>query len=181
MNRVLDALPKSNATPFGRGKSKKDLENRDSFEAYAENTKKCIGKPFRFYTKDKNDTFKTGSRVCDLCGSRGVSFICTGGCKRVLCLEKDRSELILKRLEDKKIGPTLRSRFPVLANLGRKNVPAYYCDAGAVNGQTIFVGQSCFDIAHPERLTLVTPKNSVNDDQLSAVAVNTAEVTSPLR
>ena len=74
----------------GMGRPDRELKDR------ADNCKGC---PTVFHRPPNSKTigdgnpegFKTGGRVCTLCGSKEVSTMCYG-CKRVLCFGKDRSK-----------------------------------------------------------------------------------------
>lgn len=186
-NKVLEARTSTGATPVGRGKKKMSLENHECCDDYLERAKTCLGVPFRCYTQvikktKKNQelgVFSLRTRDCDLCGKRAVSFMCAGPCKRALCFDKDRSEAILKRLSNDKIGPILRERFPALASLSRNDVPAFYCSLGRIRGQEFFAGMSCFDIAHPERFKQSLQEEEQDLVQLSAVAASGASASSP--
>ena len=114
----------------------------------------CTGCPVRYFkikTMEKGDpsSFRTAENKCDLCKSRGVSWICTG-CKCVVCVDKDISKEILERLQDADEGPIIRRCSPVLSNLFRGNVPTFYTDMGTMNGKQVFGGMSCFQFAHPK-------------------------------
>jgi hypothetical protein len=85
------------------------------------------------------------------------------GCKRVLCFDVDRSEALEKRLRGQH-GDRLRREFPELANLARVDVPAFYCEAGEINGNPITVGRSCYHIAHPHLFSPHTQKKSYSSD-----------------
>ncbi len=119
-----------------------------------------------------------GKRSCDLCGKRAVSWMCSG-CKQVLCLDKDRSLDILKRLWHETDGPMLRQRFPSLDKMTRGNVPAYYNEVGDIQGQAIIAGMSCFHIAHPKHFCapIDSDDRDSSGDQLAAVAASA--VSSP--
>ena len=130
------------------------------------------------------EDFKTGGRVCTLCGSKEVSTLCYE-CKRVLCFGKDRSKKIIKLLKDNKEGPKLCRLFPALANLPRNEAPVHKVEIGVINGDCTFVGFSCFHLAHPSHFC--QPCNTDNQDedpsgsQLSAVASSAGvSVQSPM-
>ena len=116
--------------------------------------------------KGEPSSFRTAENKCDLCKSRGVSWICTG-CKRVLCVDKDRSKEILERLQDADEGPIICRRFPVLSNLSRGNVPAFYTDMGMINGKQVFGGMSCFQIAHPKYFCRPCDTNDENEEGMN--------------
>ena len=186
---VLGGLKDTGVTPLGKGKAKLLLEQKDNYQEYKDRCDNCTGCAVRLFkpkvTADGEiDGFSLGERCCDLCGTRAVSWVCTG-CKRVLCVHKDRSEAILIRLQHKDDGPKLRERFPLLANLSRGNVPAFYTDIGVINNNQIFGGMSCFHIAHPAHFS--RPSNPDDEDerdpsdQLAAVVASAAaHVSSPV-
>ena len=186
---VLGGLKDTGVTPFGKGKGKLSLEKKDNYQEYKNRCDNCTGCAMRIFKPNvaadgKINRFSLGERCCDLCGTRAVSWMCTG-CKRVLCFDKDRSEAILKRLQHKNDGPKLRERFPVLANLSRGNVPAFYTDIGMINNNQIFGGMSCFHIAHPALFSRPSNPDDVDEqhpsDQLAAVAASaSAHVSSPV-
>ena len=152
---VLGGLEDTGVTPFGKEKVKLSLKQKDNYQEYKNRCDNCACYTVRLFkpkvTADgKINSFSLGKRCCDLCvcGTRVVSWVCTG-CKRVICVDKDRSEAILKHLQHKDDGPKLRERFPLLANLSKGNVHAFYTDIGVINNNQIFGGMSCFHIAHP--------------------------------
>ena len=180
---ILGRLDDTGVTPIGRGKAKSSLERCANYDEYKDRADNCRGCPIRFHKSKGTDAqgnptgFDLGARCCDLCNTRAVSWMCNG-CKRVLCVGIDRSKAILKRLKHKDHGPMLRRRFPALAKLPRGDVPAFYTDIGAVNGNQIFAGMSCFQIAHPKHFEQPCSLDDGNEGdpsrQLSAVAESAA-------
>ena len=132
--------------------------------------------------KGEPSSFRTAENKCDLCKSRGVSWICTG-CKRVLCVDKDQNKEILERLQDAGEGPIICRCFSVLSNLSRDNVPAFYTDMGMINGKQVFRGMSFFQITHPKHFcppcdTNEENEEGLNDQLLSVVTTSKAVATS---
>eukprot|EP00985_Skeletonema_marinoi_P001196 scaffold476_cov77-Skeletonema_marinoi.AAC.11 len=78
--------------------------------------------------------------------------------------DADCSKLLDERLRGPD-GERLRREFPVLAELSRGNVPAFYCYCQVgqvqVNGKNFTVGRSCYHIAHPH---LFSPHMQAPDD-----------------
>ena len=146
---ILGALGATGASPYGRGKRKNCLETHNNYREYKRRADNCTGCPVRFFKPagsevgGKPSGFKIGERRCDLCNTRATSWVCSG-CKQILCVDKDRSKVILDQLKDPDIGPMLRRRFPALSDLSRGDVPAFYTDIGQINGKQIFAGMSCF-------------------------------------
>eukprot|EP00984_Skeletonema_dohrnii_P009758 scaffold3754_cov134-Skeletonema_dohrnii-CCMP3373.AAC.2 len=93
-----------------------------------------------------------------------VTTMCSG-CKRVLCFDRDRREVIVDLL-DGEDGDRLRQEFPSLSNLRSGDAPAYYTEVGLVNKRTFFMGMSCWHLAHTNQLC--SPCNE-EDAQLSSV------------
>ena len=189
-HNILGGLSETGVTPFGKGKVKSSLEQQSNYQEYKDRVDNCTGCAMRFYkpTLTANGGaicgFKVGSRICDLCNSRNVSWMCNR-CKRVLCVDKDRSKEILKRLQHKDDGPMLRSRFPLLAKMSRGDVPAYYTDIGAINENQVFAGMSCFQIAHQKHFCHPSNADDENEGdpsgQLAAVTASAAAcVPSPV-
>ena len=139
-------------TPIGRGKVKCSELDPDVAKRHTN----CPGYPVKIFVQDskKNDGTKVRSRhVCDLCEQPGVSYWCTI-CKQVLCFDIDRSKRIQQLLKGDK-GTYLRKKFPSLAEYGRGDAPPFWYDSGyPVNKKTIFVGKSCYHIAHPVCITI---------------------------
>lgn len=168
------------ATPFDKGKSKASVLHHPNYQEYNERIENCTGFPVRFYNEVDDGGFKAGSRNCEMCASRAVSWMCIG-CKQVLCFDKDRSEEVLARLKDDKAGTMLKQRFPALANLSRGDVPAYYTEMGVINGKKIIGGMSCFHLAHPRQYCLPCNNDDEKDpdSQLSTVAASSSARSSP--
>ena len=181
---IFGVAGETGVTPLGKGKVKSSLEQHSNYDDYKNRCNNCTGCPMRYYKKNAPEKvakgekpFIVGERNCDLCNKKAVSWICNG-CKRVLCLDRDRSNQILKRLQDPKHGQELKDRFPQLSKLPRGDVPAYYNDVGLVNGNQIFVGKSCFQLAHPKHFCMPCDDEAGNhdgaDDQLTAIAESAA-------
>jgi hypothetical protein len=194
-HEILGKAGVTGLTPLGRGRSKAATIRHENYGDIVNRNNKCAGCSARLYddskpTKSKKVGFTTKSHVCDLCGTRGVSTFCTG-CKRILCYDADRS----KQLDDRLRGPDgerLRREFPVLAELSRGNVPAFYCQVGQVNGKNFTVGRSCYHIAHPHLFSphMQAPDDddvemedatAGEDDSIARIANATRRSTSPLR
>mmetsp|Transcript_25932 Transcript_25932/g.38120 ORF Transcript_25932/g.38120 Transcript_25932/m.38120 type:complete len:112 (-) Transcript_25932:204-539(-) len=103
-----------------------------------------------------------------------VTTMCSG-CKRVLCFDRDRREVIVDLL-DGEDGDRLRQEFPSLSNLRSGDAPAYYTEVGLVNKRTFFMGMSCWHLAHTNQLC--SPCNE-EDAQLSSVIAAGEDVGSP--
>ena len=136
--------PKTGKSPIGKGKSKASELDPE----VAERCANCRGHPIKIFFQKDNGQKERARFTCDLCGQPGVPYWCSL-CKRTLCFDIDRTERIQARLKSKE-GDNLRKKFPSLAEYGRGDAPAFYYDVGyQVNKKAIFVGKSCYHIAHP--------------------------------
>ena len=168
---ILNVVSTTNATPIGRG-AKKNIKNPGrELEAYLKRCDECkVGKPMRITKQNKEDeTFDLDRHNCDLCGKRGVSWMCRD-CKRVLCLDVDRTQVIRDLLKTDK-GDKLRKMVPAFAELRRDDAPAYYCQAGKLKGQTVYTTLSCFHYCHPEYFSRGSDESGddTRDDHLSSL------------
>ena len=171
---------------LARVSGKNCLEKHNNYREYKRRADNCTGCPVRFFKPagsevgGKPSGFKIGERRCDLCNTRATSWVCSG-CKQILCVDKDRSKVILDRLKHPDIGPMLRRRFPALSDLSRGDVPAFYTDIGQINGKQIFAGMSCFQIAHPNHFCRPCGSEDANEvgvgGELLAVFDSAAAVT----
>ncbi|EJK62986.1 hypothetical protein THAOC_16382, partial [Thalassiosira oceanica] len=149
---VLERVGTTGATPFGRGKSKMSSQNLPGFSEYKHRCDNCLGVPIKIMdlkTNDKGEPsgFQLSKRMCDLCGMRTTT-MCIG-CKRVLCLDNDRTDKLRELLKDEKKGARIRRDFPALADVRRGNAPSSVCRVGVINNDPIYAVQSCFHHAHP--------------------------------
>ena len=127
------------------------------------------------------EKFSTAKHVCDLCNARGVIWMCIG-CKRVLCLNVDRSEKIKTLMSNDKERKRLLRDYPIMKDYARDDVPARIMQVGNAGGSTIYAGMSCFHFAHPEPYGSCQPckeEKEAADIQMSMVA--SASASSPTR
>ena len=165
---------------IGRAKQSLALESNASHSIVKERNDKCTGFIGRIYERNEDGTFKKDRRhSCDLCKARNVTTICAG-CKRVLCFDIDRSEAIIKLLEDKEEGERLRKEFPSLASVQQRDVPAFFTEVGEVNGRKFFMGLSCWHIAHPNHFCSQC-SHEEEDVQLVNIAASGSGIYSPQR
>ena len=149
---ALERVGTTGATPFGRGKSKRSSQNLPGFSEYKHRCDNCLGVPIKIMdlkTDDKGEPsgFQLSKRKCDLCGMRTTT-MCMG-CKRVFCLDNDRTAKVRELLKDEEEGARIRRDFPALADLRRGDAPSSVCRVGVINNDPIYAVQSCFHYARP--------------------------------
>ncbi|KAL7459870.1 hypothetical protein ACHAWC_011885 [Mediolabrus comicus] len=161
----------------GKGRSKQFLDSKPNSFAIKQREDSCkgfLGRIFLDNGKKGGDFDLDRRQSCDLCKARNVTTMCAG-CKRVLCFDRDRRERILNLLEGED-GDELRERFPVLANLRRRDVPSFYTEIGRVGDKRFVMGLSCWHLSHPSHFC--SPCNDM-DGQLSHVAASGEGIDSP--
>lgn len=148
---ALERVGTTGATPFGRGKSKESSRNLPGFGVFKQRCDNCVGVPTKIMDSKTDENgepsgFQLSKRKCDLCGMR-TSTMCIG-CKRVFCLDNDRTNKLKDLLRDDVEGARIRRDFPALADVKRGDAPSSVCRIGMINNDPIYAVQSCFHFAH---------------------------------
>ena len=168
---IMGPVGTTSATPLGRG-ARKELKNQGSaYEAYKRRCVECVvGTPIRLVRQMPNQSFELDKRNCDLCGHRGVTWMCRD-CKMILCFDSDRTKLLREKLRSDE-GDKIRSMAPEFESLQRGNAPAHYIQMGELKGNMAYTTMSCFHYCHPEYFNGNDDRKSeaeTRDDPLSAL------------
>jgi hypothetical protein len=122
---VLGCVGKTGATPIGKGKVRNPKNpNPLNHKKFEKRCRKCHGKPSRMVHRAERGK-RLGELVekfldCVMCGQR-TGWLCFG-CKRPLCFDQDRQEVLRDKLKSDQ-GDDLRKKYPAFSQLGRNNAP----------------------------------------------------------
>lgn len=177
---IMGPVDVTGATPISRGASKNPRRPGPEFESYKRRCIECVvGTPMRLSRQKSNGTFKFDGKTCDLCGSRGVPWMCRD-CKRVLCFDEDRTAVLREKLKTT-AADRLCEMAPEFVGMERGNAPAFHTQVGELKGKMAYTRRSCFHYCHPMFFNGNDKQDSqaeTRDDPLSSYS--SANADSPL-
>ena len=146
---ILSPVATTGGTPMDRGAAKNRKNPGPECEAFKRRRVACnVGCPIKILYRLDNGAFKHHQKECDLCGQRGVSWMCRD-CKSCFCFDIDRTEKLRNMLRTEPEAQRLRSMAPEFESLSRGNAPAYYVEIGRLKNKMAFTTKSCFHYCHP--------------------------------
>eukprot|EP00956_Cyclotella_meneghiniana_P041439 scaffold227404_cov74-Cyclotella_meneghiniana.AAC.1 len=94
LHSTINMCDVTGATPICRGATKNPWNQGIEFENYKRRCVECVvGTPIRLEHQLADGSFEVDGKNCDLCGTRGVTWMCKD-CKRVLCFDENRTKLL---------------------------------------------------------------------------------------
>lgn len=144
---IMGSVDVTGATPICRGATKNPWNQGIEFENYKRRCVECVvGTPIRLEHQLADGSFEVDGKNCDLCGTRGVTWMCKD-CKRVLCFDENRTKLLrdMLRTDD---SDRLCGMAPEFKVIRRGDAPAFHTQMGELKGKMAYMRRSCFHYCH---------------------------------